>query len=97
MCKCDVSTPIQFTTLKKKSILFGLVKIILGYQNTKSACLKGHQGFFNFANPGMGRYICYPDMKYELAQLVKLHHKEKSCVFVVHSFISQLLISLLID
>lgn len=36
-------------------------------------------------------------MKYELAQLVKLHPKEKSCVFVVHSFISQLLISLLID
>lgn len=42
----DVSTPIQFTTLKKKSILFGLVKIILGYQNPKSSCLKGYQGFF---------------------------------------------------
>lgn len=48
-----MTTPIQFPTLKKKSILFGLVKIILGYQNPKSACLKGYQGFFNFANPGM--------------------------------------------
>ncbi len=32
--------------------LFGLVKLISGYQNLKSTCPKGYQGFWNFASPG---------------------------------------------
>ncbi len=31
--------------------LFGLVKLISGYQNLKSTCPKGYQGFWNFASP----------------------------------------------
>ncbi len=33
--------------------LFGLVKLISGYQNLKSTCPKGYQGFWNFASPEM--------------------------------------------
>jgi len=35
--------------------LFGLVKLISGYQNLKSACLKGFQQFWDFASPGHAR------------------------------------------
>ncbi len=31
--------------------LFGLVKYIFAYQNLKSTCPKGYQGFRNFASP----------------------------------------------
>ncbi len=33
--------------------LFGLVKLISGYQNLKSTCPKGYQGFWNFASPAV--------------------------------------------
>ncbi len=36
--------------------LFGLVKLISGYQNLKSTCPKGYQGFWNFASPAWWAY-----------------------------------------
>ncbi len=33
--------------------LFGLVKLISSYQNLKSTCPKGYQGFWNFASPAL--------------------------------------------